>query len=428
MCSRIPGRLQSQTPLGKTVYDKTFIAADFITDDNGDYRLNKISVTGLTGGGNMTMTIHNAPVPADLEILKTSEDGKVSGITFTVEEWAPGIGYCRIGRYTTDESGKILVPKLYVGTKYRLTETVPEGYIGEAPKEITIQAGTNTVTFENRPIYGNLELTKIDESNPEIKLSGAEFTVTREISSEDPSLGSAIREQVMPEVLDADGHGTGVYRLEHLRYGHYTIRETKAPEGYELSNEVFTIDITEDGKKLTRYPVPASMASPNRQQVGSVQVKKVDPEGNPLAGVSFLLEYSQDGKNWKSVTFREEGSLPPWRLYLRWIDRRRSCNWGGWHGPVFRPVYQHWRQPHLLPPHRDGGPGGLLPYSPNPPLKASFPRTAAGILPSPQSILPSTCCLFTGNIGFTTVTFGLLLTELALCAVVFLFRKKKQEG
>ena len=294
---------------GKTVYDKTFTAADFITDDNGDCRLDRVSITGLTGGGNMTMTIHNAPVPADLEILKTSEDGKVSGITFTVEEWAPGIGYCRIGRYTTDESGKILVPKLYVGTKYRLTEAVPEGYIGEAPKEITIQAGTNTVTFENRPIYGSLELTKIDESNPEIKLSGAEFTVTREISSEDPSLGSAIREQVMPEVLDADGHGTGVYRLEHLRYGRYTLRETKAPEGYELSNEVFTIDITEDGKT---YTVSSSGFDgvTNRQQVGSIQVKKVDPEGNPLAGVSFLLEYSQDGKGWKSVTFREEGSLP----------------------------------------------------------------------------------------------------------------------
>ena len=41
---------------------------------------------------------------------------------------------------------------------------------------------------------------------------------------------------------------------------------------------------------------------------------------------------------------------------------------------------------------------------------------------SSQYMLP-----FTGNIGFTTVTFGLLLTELALCAVVFLFRKKKQE-
>ena len=284
---------------GKTVYDRTFTAADFTTDDNGDCRLDRVSITGLTGGGNMTMTIHNAPVPADLEILKTSEDGKVSGITFTVEEWAPGIGYCRIGRYTTDGSGKILVPKLYVGTKYRLTETVPEGYIGEAPKEITIQAGTNTVTFENRPIYGSLELTKINESNPETKLSGAEFTVTW------PD-GSTV---TMPEELDGAGDGTGVYRLGDLPYGSYTIRETKAPEGYELSNEVFTIDITEDGKT---YTVSSSGFDgvTNRQQVGSIQVKKVDPEGNPLAGVSFLLEYSQDGKGWKSVTFREEGSLP----------------------------------------------------------------------------------------------------------------------
>ncbi len=284
---------------GKTVYDRTFTAADFTTDDNGDCRLDRVSITGLTGGGNMTMTIHNAPVPADLEILKTSEDGKVSGITFTVEEWAPGIGYCRIGRYTTDGSGKILVPKLYVGTKYRLTETVPEGYIGEAPKEITIQEGTNTVTFENRPIYGSLELTKINESNPETKLSGAEFTVTW------PD-GSTV---TMPEELDGAGDGTGVYRLGDLPYGSYTIRETKAPEGYELSNEVFTIDITEDGKT---YTVSSSGFDgvTNRQQVGSIQVKKVDPEGNPLAGVSFLLEYSQDGKGWKSVTFREEGSLP----------------------------------------------------------------------------------------------------------------------
>ena len=412
---------------GKTVYDKTFIAADFITDDNGDYRLNKISVTGLTGGGNMTMTIHNAPVPADLEILKTSEDGKVSGITFTVEEWAPGIGYCRIGRYTTDESGKILVPKLYVGTKYRLTETVPEGYIGEAPKEITIQAGTNTVTFENRPIYGNLELTKIDESNPEIKLSGAEFTVTREIPSGDPSLGSAIREQVMPEVLDADGHGTGVYRLEHLRYGHYTIRETKAPEGYELSNEVFTIDITEDGKT---YTVSSSGFDgvPNRQQVGSVQVKKVDPEGNPLAGVSFLLEYSQDGKNWKSVTFREEGSLPT----------LGGCTSAGLTDGVLvtgedgtalfsglcisiGDNHTYYRLTETAAPEG---------YSllAKPAFEGELPQDGSRDITvtavnSSQYMLP-----FTGNIGFTTVTFGLLLTELALCAVVFLFRKKKQEG
>ena len=372
----------------------------------------------------MTMTIHNAPVPADLEILKTSEDGKVSGITFTVEEWAPGIGYCRIGRYTTDESGKILVPKLYVGTKYRLTETVPEGYIGEAPKEITIQAGTNTVTFENRPIYGNLELTKIDESNPEIKLSGAEFTVTREISSEDPSLGSAIREQVMPEVLDADGHGTGVYRLEHLRYGRYTIRETKAPKGYELSNEVFTIDITEDGKT---YTVSSSGFDgvPNRQQVGSIQVKKVNPEGNPLAGVSFLLEYSRDGKNWKSVTFREEGSLPTLggctsagltdgvlvtgedgtalfsglcisigdnHIYYRLTETAVPEGYALLTGPAFE---------------------GTLPHNDLNDITVTCVNSRTFEMP------------FTGSVGFTTVPMGMSLLGLALCAVIFLRKRRR---
>ena len=145
------------------------------------------------------------------------------------------MGYCRIGRYTTDESGKILVPKLYVGTKYRLTEAVPEGYIGEAPKEITIQAGTNTVTFENRPIYGSLELTKIDESNPEIKLSGAEFTVTREIPSGDLFLGSR-------NPGPGNARGTGRGRPWHRGYTvwsifgmvRYTLRETKAPEGVRV--------------------------------------------------------------------------------------------------------------------------------------------------------------------------------------------------
>lgn len=590
---------------GKTVYDKTFTAADFTTDDNGDCRLNKISVTGLTGGGNMIMTIHNAPVTGSLEILKTSDDGKISGITFTLEEWVSGMGYCRIGTYTTDSSGKISIPNLTVGTQYRVTETVPEGYEAEAQsQEITLQAGTNTltfvnhrllaleilktsddgkvagisftverlvsgsgyqelgtyitdgngkisipglsvgttlrvteavpqnytaekktqvitmqegtntltfvnhcmlqdleilktspdgkiagisftvtdsrgnvvgsgvtdqdgrlivpgltkgqaytveetvpegyvcdnprqtviiragtntVTFENRPIYGNLELTKIDASNPEIKLSGAEFTVTSEIPSGNPSLGSAIREQVMPEVLDADGHGTGVYRLEHLQYGRYTIRETKAPEGYELSNEVFTIDIAEDGKA---YTVSSSGFDgvPNRQQVGSIQVKKVDPEGNPLAGVSFLLEYSQDGKNWKSVAFREEGSLPT----------LGGCTSAGLTDGVlvtgedgtalFSGLCISIGDNHIYYRLTETAVPEGYSLLAKPAFEGELPQDGSRDITvtavnSSQYMLP-----FTGNMGFTTVTFGLLLTELALCAAVFLFRKKKQEG
>ena len=396
---------------GKTVYDKTFTSTDFTTDENGDCRLNKVSITGLTGGGKMTMTIHNAPVPADLEILKTSEDGKVSGIPFTVEEWVPGVGYCRIGRYTTDASGKILVPKLHVGTKYRLTETVPEGYVGEAPKEITIQAGTNTVTFENRPIYGNLELTKIDESDPKIKLSGAEFTVT----------GPDGSTQVMKETE------TGVYKLEHLRYGHYTVQETKAPEGFELSKAVFEIDITEDGKT---YTVSSSGFDgvTNRQQVGSIQVKKVDPEGNPLSGVSFLLEYSQDSKNWNPVNTRGEDSLPAVGGCTS-VGLKDGVLITGEDGTVLfsglsirignNRVYYRLTE--------TAAPEGYT-LLPEPVFEGELPQNGSRDITvtavnTSQFTLP-----FTGSMGFTTVTFGLFLAEFALCTVVFLFRKKKQEG
>ena len=231
----------------------------------------------------------------------------------------------------------------------------------------------------------------------------------------------------MPEVLDADGHGTGVYRLEHLRYGHYTIRETKAPEGYELSNEVFTIDITEDGKT---YTVSGSGFDgvANRQQVGSIQVKKVDPEGNPLAGVSFLLEYSQDGKNWKSVTFREEGSLPT----------LGGCTSAGLTDSVlvtgedgtalFSGLSISIGDNHIYYRLTETAVPEGYTLLPEPAFEGELPQDGSRdisftVVNAPQFTLP-----FTGNIGFTTVTFGLLLTELALCAAVFLFRKKKQEG
>ena len=383
----------------------------------------KTQVITLQDGENV-LTFVNHSMLADLEILKTAPDGKVDGIAFTVTDSRGDV----VGSGVTDQDGRLVVPGLTKGQAYTVEETVPEGYVCDNPRQtVIIRAGTNTVTFENRPIYGNLELTKIDESNPEIKLSGAEFTVTREISSEDPSLGSAIREQVMPEVLDADGHGTGVYRLEHLRYGHYTIRETKAPEGYELSNEVFTIDITEDGKT---YTVSGSGFDgvANRQQVGSIQVKKVDPEGNPLAGVSFLLEYSQDGKNWKSVTFREEGSLPT----------LGGCTSAGLTDSVlvtgedgtalFSGLSISIGDNHIYYRLTETAVPEGYTLLPEPAFEGELPQDGSRdisftVVNAPQFTLP-----FTGNIGFTTVTFGLLLTELALCAAVFLFRKKKQEG
>lgn len=283
---------------GKTTVDRTLSEIEIIAD-GADFITPRIQLTGLTGGGKLSMTITNAPNTTELELVKTSTDGKVAGIEFTLEEWVSGIGYCQIGTYTTGENGKISIPDCTIGAKFRVTELVPEGYVCEKnPQEITLKETGNVVTFQNHPIVGRIELTKVDEFDRFLKLSGAEFTVTMESPAGDPSLGPALASAVMQE-------DNGLYYLDQIPYGTVcTIRETKAPEGYALSEETFTVTILEEKTyTVSSRNFPCVV---NREQLGSIQVKKVDTAGTSLSGVSFLLEYSVDGKVWKPVTSRKE--------------------------------------------------------------------------------------------------------------------------
>lgn len=379
---------------GAAKYDRTFTEADFSKDDNGDCRLNKVAIAGLSGGGVMSITVKNKPTTVPLEIIKTSEDGEVEGISFKVEQYEPGVGWWTKGTYQSDASGKILldplpvgtrlrvteiVPKDYictsenpqtitlsetdrqvrftnkpvseldliktaddghvanidfkfekydaaskkwvlmdtyrtdadgkihleelsVGMRLRITEIIPEGYQTEAAvQEITLVRGTNTVHFENRRIFGDLELIKVDESYPDTRLTGAEFTVT--LTRPDGSSETV----PMPELLDDEGKGTGVYRLEHIEYGTVcTVQETKAPEGFLLSDKTFTVTIEEE--KTYQIGDPGFDCVTNREKAGKIQIKKVDTQGRAMPGVSFLLEFSLDGTNWAPVTFRETDS------------------------------------------------------------------------------------------------------------------------
>ena len=399
---------------GKVTVDRTLQESD-ITADGGDFITPRIQLTGLTGGGKLTMTVENAPNTGTLEIRKTSDDGKISGITFTLEEWVPGIGYCSIGKYTTDSQGCIQIPDVKIGTTLRVTEMVPEGYVSENPVQtITIQSGTNTVTFQNRPIFGNLELSKVDESDPTVKLSGAEFTVTKPNGAKVP----------MKEVLDQAGKGTGVYRLEGLPYGRYTVQETKAPEGYELNQAIFEVHITEE--KTYVIQADGFEGVPNQQLIGSLTVHKVDLENRPLSGVTFLLEYSMDGESWNPVVFREEHStITPGGCTSQGL-KEGALTTGEDGMAVFSGLAITIGQRHIQ--YRLTETATLEGYTllAEPVFTGELPDEGTRDVTITAVNTGAFTMPFTGSVGFPMVTLGTVLVLLTLCAMVFLSRKRKK--
>lgn len=91
------------------------------------------------------------------KIVKTSEDGKVDGITFRVQ----GNGIDKTAK--TANGGQIQVDNLMPGV-YTVTELVDNKYEPQETRRVTVVSGqTSTVNFNNKLKRGNLTVTKTSE-------------------------------------------------------------------------------------------------------------------------------------------------------------------------------------------------------------------------------------------------------------------------
>ena len=113
----------------------------------------------------------------DLEIIKTSEDGIVSNIEFTVT------GNGKTYNVKTDSNGKIKIPNLTAG-EYTVTEKVPARYEKQKSQKVKVQAGkTASVSFSNTLKTGAIKINKQSEDGEvgnrtfEIKGNGKTYTI-----------------------------------------------------------------------------------------------------------------------------------------------------------------------------------------------------------------------------------------------------------
>ena len=263
-----------------------------ITETDGKYEYwhndpQPVRTVTIKAGETVKVSFQNQWVGRAKIIKTTTNGGAVDGWQFTIKN---GNGKT-VGTYTTDATGIILVD-LDPGT-YTVQETSkndPYWYCDTEPQTITVKAGeTASVAFQNQWI-GKAKIIKT-LANPEAgTVEGWTFTIHKVIS---------VDNGVSAEYLTTVTTGEDGTILQNLEPGEYLITEVLEEESLWACVNEKSRTVTIEAGKTTEVTFT------NALRPGEIRVQKVDTKGEPLDGVEFLLEWSEDGVTWTPVSYTD---------------------------------------------------------------------------------------------------------------------------
>lgn len=234
---------------------------------------------GVTGGGKQDFATYGETVSdsmvgylnmevktGNMKLIKTSEDGQVAGINFTIT----GEGYS--ATKTTNEAGEIDITDLNPGV-YTVTEQSIDKYEPQETQRVTIVSGqTATVNFNNKLKRGSLEVTKTSEDG---LVEGMTFHL----------YGTSLSGQPVDEYAVTDGNG--VARFENVLIGTgYVLEEVDTPIRYVVpDSQTATIEWNEVTHKSVN-----NVLKKFRVTVTKSDVETGAPQGDgSLAGAVYGL-------------------------------------------------------------------------------------------------------------------------------------------
>ncbi|WP_422667040.1 MSCRAMM family protein, partial [Bacillus thuringiensis] len=237
--------------------------------------------------------VTNEKVTGQFEIVKVDANDKtelLSGAEFEVYKDGK-----KVAELKTDESGKVMSPKLPLG-EYTVKETkAPAGYkLSNKEWKVTIQNEKEVVKVEaeNEKILGSLQIIKMDDKDQTKRLAGAEFTLK-------DAKGNVVKEGITTDK-------SGTVKVDGLVPGEYTLEETKAPEGYELTKQI--IHVTVDGEKGVDAKVT------NSKSLGQFEIVKVDAEDKTKVLSDAEFEVYKDGKKVDTLRTDKTGKVVSQKL------------------------------------------------------------------------------------------------------------------
>lgn len=219
----------------------------------------------------------------DMKLVKTSEDGIVAGINFTV---TGAKGFSKT--VTTNANGEIDISDLAPGT-YTITEENIDRYVPNQSQTITVSSGkTSSVSFYNILKKFRVTVTKQDyekgHAQGDAKLSGAVYGLYK---------GD---ELIAQYTTDSNGSFTTDY---YVCGTDWTIKEITPSEGYLLNDTVYKVGA--DPKDYTvEYNTAPDMTVMEQVIKGKISIIKHTDNGEtqietPEKGAEFQIYLKSSG-------------------------------------------------------------------------------------------------------------------------------------
>lgn len=235
------------------------------------------------------------PKDGEIKFKKTDGTNPLEGVTFalydsnnnlvaTAKSDKTGLvefNNLAYGDYTIKEIAGLTGYKKYTGTFSARVSASQKIHL--LPDVINEKEDPPVVTPED----GEIKLTKVDLNDK--LLEGVEFTLIDKDGKE----------------ITAKTDKNGVVKFSNLAYGTYTLKETKALEGYEILSEdyfdsivISAIKKTKDLGRVINYFTdipPGTGDSKPGDGEGKIKLIKVNENGDKLTGVEFTLT-DEDGR------------------------------------------------------------------------------------------------------------------------------------
>lgn len=256
-----------------------------------------VSVTDQSQKPIIDLEVTNKLNTDSLSFTKTDGAGKgLAGAVFKlklVEE--SGTAYSTVKqRYAiSDDKGRVSFEDVPYGV-YELTEVIaPEGYVrsnetyyvsiggavAEDKKIVSVPA-----IWANSRTEKEFTIEKVSADGGE-PLNGAVFQVLDEDNN-----------PIENKIITTNG-GSGKITLP---LGKYYLKETVAPEGYKLNEELIPFEVTTNGRNTVTVK--------NTPKTGSLTIQKADKDGKPLLGAEFKIYAMEDAARKNPITLITDSS------------------------------------------------------------------------------------------------------------------------